>query len=127
MKYAIMVLALVGVLARPTAAIAKETNTGGNQYLTLCTDDPGRCYLYAIGWRHGYFTAQVNAARLMELKSKAAQRAAFKLFDICIPQKVLNKQLGDVLIKYLQDRPEKRHKHIAHLAMASFMEAFPCR
>ncbi len=59
MKYAIMVLALVGVLARPTAAIAEAT---GNKMLELCTQsaDVGVALCaagYAWGWRSGHTVA----------------------------------------------------------------------
>ena len=46
MKYAIMVLALVGVLARPTAAIGELT---GNQVLEICKGHEFKCGVYVAG------------------------------------------------------------------------------
>ena len=43
MKYAIMVLALVGVLARPTAAIADRS---GNRFYKMCELDRSICGNY---------------------------------------------------------------------------------
>jgi hypothetical protein len=52
MKYAIMILALVGVLTRPTAAIAKT----GNKMLELCKIQT-ICSAYVMGWRNGHVLA----------------------------------------------------------------------
>ena len=123
MKYAIMVLALVGVLARPTAALA---DTSGIKMLEFCKQDPDLCGLYSAGWRNGQMDTIVRAARLKGLRGADAIRAESKFYLVCIPQKVTNGQSGDVLIKYLQDHPETRHKDVGVLAWRAFRKAFPC-
>ena len=118
MKYAIMVLALVGVLARPTAAIA---DTKAAYFHMLCLLDPKDCQdllsYYVMGWRTGYITAQLEAGR----------QGFFKWDDICIPDKATHGQLADVLVKYLQDHPKSGHETMVNLTLASFIRSFPCR
>jgi len=133
MKYAIMVLALVGVLARPTAAIAEKGGISGNVMLETCQNIRDLCSIYSMGWRNSQKATIVRAAELKGISivdgadaSADAIRAEFKLYWVCIPQKVTNGQMGDVLIKYLQDHPEKRHNDVGVLAWRAFRKAFPC-
>jgi len=129
MKYAIMVLALVGVLARPTAAIAAGVT--GNKMLELCTrtGDVGvaLCAGYAWGWRIGHTVAILATGKYwIKIKDPHAIMRAVPT-NICIPQEVENPQLGEVLVKYLQDHPEKRHQEVDGLSLHAFAKAFPCR
>jgi hypothetical protein len=115
MKYAMMVLALVGVLARPTAAIA-IADTSGNNMLNVCNQMAELCALYSAGWRNGQMATIVRAARLKGLRGVDAITADSKLYGVCFPRGVTYEQSGDVLIKYLQDHPKTRHKDMAVLA-----------
>ena len=83
MKYAIMVLALVGVLARPTAAIAVT----GNILLEACKENRDYCSFYAIGWSDGHAVTVPTG--------------------ICIPSGLIATQMGDVLIKVSSGSPRK--------------------
>lgn len=44
----------------------------------------------------------------------------------CIPTGVKRSQLRDILVKYLDDHPERRHKSAEFLAIEAFVRAFPC-
>jgi len=82
MKYAIMVLALVGVLARPTAAIADFT---GNQMFKWCKESRDTCAMYAMGWRHSHMGAVFQAAWRKGARSWDAIIDQSKLYSVCFP------------------------------------------
>lgn len=48
-------------------------------------------------------------------------------FDICMPQNVNNAQRVRVLIKYLEENPEKLHESEAELVWQAYAKAFPCK
>jgi len=124
MKYAIIVLALVGVLAQPTAAIADVT---GNAMLKGC-ESPHVCRSYAMGWRNAHeYTAIMGWTKLGLPPEKAvnAMRRASPT-GVCIPKIVTSGQLGDILLKHLRAHPETRHRPIAVITPSAFMKAFPC-
>ena len=57
--------------------------------------------------------------------------AYYKAFDIpvliCFPESgIENRQAIRVLVKYLQDHPEKLHEYDMILTISAFVEAFPC-
>ena len=125
MKYAIMVLALVGVLARPTAAIAGAT---GNAMLSACKETSFLCATYAMDWRAGHMVAQLYTSIEKGLSDAKAYDALSRTAStgICIPEKVTNRQLGDVLMNHLRAHPETRHRPISLITQDAFTKAFPC-
>ena len=106
MRYAIIVLALLGVLASPRPASAQT----GNELLKICpANDKSSCRMYINGWIDGIIVP----------------KSLTKL--ICIPDGVTNGQMTDVFVKYLRAHPEKRHKIASILAWEATQKAFPCR
>jgi hypothetical protein len=50
------------------------------------------------------------------------------LVPFCIPpNRVTNKQLQDILYKYITDHPAERHFHLSILVLEALVEAFPRR
>jgi hypothetical protein len=45
----------------------------------------------------------------------------------CVPKEATFRQVGRVLIKYLEDHPDKLHEHDHFLALMALTEAFPCK
>ena len=120
MRYAIMILALVGVLAlpRPAAAIT------GNEFLERCEkkDKVNVGWFWCTGYVEGWAESQIISSAF----AKAQKTGAMKW--VCFPKggKMLNTQLVDVLVKYLNNHPEARHQKTMILAHKAFSEAFPC-
>ena len=110
MKYAIIVLAFVGVLARPTAAIANTADV----FLKACKNYPEYCAFYAVGWSDGHAMA-VLLGGIAEEK-----------IEFCIPDGTTATQMGDALIKYIQDHPKFRDFRMDLLTRYAFKKAFPC-
>lgn len=44
----------------------------------------------------------------------------------CFPQGVTFEQARDIFCKYLDEHPEQRNRNSAVLALAAFVQAFPC-
>ena len=44
----------------------------------------------------------------------------------CNPPNIKNKQLVDIVTKYLKDHPEKLHMDDGRLVVDAFIDAFPC-
>ena len=106
MKYAIMVLALVGMLALPRLATAATT---GNELLKVCpARDKTTCTTYINGWVEGIIVP----------------KSLTKL--ICIPEGVTLGQLTDVFLNYLRAHPEERHEGASFLTFRAMKKAFPC-
>jgi len=109
MKYAIMVLALVGVLASPRPAAANFT---GNEMLNHCMDQSGFGKVLCVGYVIGFKSRD-------EISMKGQKKF------ICWPVAPIG-QFQDVLVKYLRNNPEHRHNQITPLAWRAFTKAFPC-
>jgi len=45
---------------------------------------------------------------------------------VCLPRNATEGQVGDVVLKYLDDHPEERHHKAATLALTALTLAFPC-
>ena len=120
MRYAIIVLALLGVLASPRPAAALT----GNQLLRACGSAPSgeiACSFYVMGWRDAFMVTTVTtykAAEMLEHNPK---------MTVCIPKAVENGQIKGVVLKYLRAHPATLHKDVAVLTWMAMKEAFPCR
>jgi Rap1a immunity proteins len=86
----------------------------GNDLLRFCSSheafETNMCTGYIEGVRDGLMFATVS------LKSKPF---------FSVPNKVSSDQLRDVVVKYLRDNPETRHKPAGMLTIFALKEAFP--
>ena len=114
MRYAIIVLALLGVLASPRPAAALD----GNRFLNVCKVDRLACRYYVQGWYEAWATVVIYPGGATEIPTK---------LGVCIPNQVSVGQAEKVLLKYLRDNPEKLHKGMIELTLFAMQEAFPCR
>ncbi len=108
MRYAIMILALVGVLALPRPAAAIK----GNELLERCTHEAQALELWCMGYVSGW-----QGRNDIRIKGTAK--------FICFPEARVS-QFKDVLVKYLKNHPETRHQNAVPLTWRAFKEAFPC-
>lgn len=75
------------------------------------------------GYCHGLLRGIRNAVIVYEdiIFSKIELNGLF-----CMPRDISGKQSIRVVVKYLNDHPEKLHEYDALLAMSALKEAFPC-
>ena len=119
MKYAIMVLALVGILATPRLAAAKLT---GNQFLDMCKNSELACLAYLHGWVDAFVITTIYMKDNNDVKKRNNH-----LINVCLSSEVTQTQKKMVLLKFLRDHPEMLHESSALLTYFAMKGAFPCR
>ena len=114
-------MVLIGLL------LAGNAFADGNRLLEQCTNavnyaDGARKIDYEkLGFCLGFMQGLTNMNQLYEV-SLDRKNVLF-----CTPREVTNGQLARVVVKYLKEHPEDLHLHEATLAIAAFVEAFPCK
>ena len=122
-------MVLVAVPFGLIASIAKSENRvltnpfdmTGNKFLADYCRDPnefgsGLCIGYVMGLSDGIAVQQdllLNKPRILWQ-------------NICRPEGVTSGQLRDVVVKYVEDHPEKRHEPVWLLAIVAMRSAWPC-
>ena len=124
MKYAIMVLALIGVLASPRPAAAELT---GNEFLELCKLSKAQCALFIVGWRTAVIFATHGMINAKILPSDQDDLGRNPILGICFPKRLKNEELTDAFVKFLRDQPEHRHRPLGPLIAVAMLKFFPCR
>ena len=115
MRYAIIVLVLAGVLALPRPAAALT----GNDLLERCTDQRDLMKVWCGAYLDGWF----DRHRII-VKGRVPGWTR-----VCFPTEgagVRRSQLIDVLVRYLKNHPEVRHKSSHLFTWTAFEEAWPC-
>lgn len=106
--------------------IPTKTFADGNQLLKDCTAIINLVENNIIPeseMRCGHCAGYIQGISAMNALYKAYDQPTF----FCMPDEVNNGQKIKVVIKYLNDHPEKLHEHEAGLVLLAFMEAFPCK
>lgn len=135
---------LVGLLVSlATAAVPLATNAQtGNDLLNHCRSEPGFstgfCLGFIVGHASSYndariggalyrhFAPNVNAEELARRKPEVDVVTA-AVSQYCLPEKGTQGQLQDVVVKYLESQPSRRHLPAGILVTVALAEAFPCR
>jgi hypothetical protein len=104
-------LALI-ILMALSLPVAAEYNHDGNSLLRLCTDDgtSSICVGYAAGVRDTHISLLNKDDYLFCMEFGT----------------VPNGQLTKIIVKYLNDHPEKLHLPDRILVLEAYIEAFPC-
>ena len=106
---------LVAALVLVSVAASAQVGTiwaSGSFMKELCHSEIGR----DLGRRDGF---AMGVAGVMATAPVAGWRA-------CIPVGVLVSQLFTMMLKHLDDHPEKLHQDAVDLAAEAFATAFPC-
>lgn len=107
---ALIVLALGVALATPV--LADDDQTSGNYWLHECKKDPKQRAESSGTFQYGWCFGVIYGLSLHP--------------QLCIPTRVPVVQEMDVVLKYLDNHPETRHKPFRLLALEALKEAFPC-
>jgi hypothetical protein len=106
MRKALLALCMIVPLYTPTSVVAQNN---GNDLLEYCTAQPQESYFRAgqcLGFINGVTTTSTNLG--------------------CVPEGVTRGQAKDIVIRYLQQNPQRRHLGSSLLVEESFRNAFPC-
>ncbi len=104
-------------LAMAFPAFAQEFT--GNDLLRRCKGQPSEeafCRAFIMGILRGY-----NIGVEM-----ATPRSQEPRWTICIPANVTVSQSRDVVVRHLEQNPERRHREAGFLSVVALMESFPC-
>lgn len=71
-------------------------------------------------------TRQVTAIMYVLGVADTMQTLQTTEYPACRPKEVTRKQLGDVVKKWLEKNPDKRHFSASSVTMHALSEAFPC-
>jgi hypothetical protein len=105
-----LLVAGVAVAALMSGSAHAGSGMTGNELLQECTAKGYDSQGYCLGIVFGFVTGNT-----IEASS-----------SICIPEHVNRGQTRDVVVRYLQQHPEKRHLQIEMLLNDALAEAFPC-
>jgi hypothetical protein len=113
----ILMLALLAGIAHGQSNESKNNRPSLLDQCKALTDEQkcaaclGRSDGYLQGWQRG------------DLKTQT------KLINsgVCLPVEATDEQLGTVLLKYLNDHPNRLHENASKLTITAFKQAFPCR
>lgn len=112
--------ALALTLFQPASSMAGVT---GNLITRICESSQEEvqslCVLYFRGLIDGMEIGRIAVARDLE------QDTEF-LRSFCPAEEVEHQQFIDVVLKYLEDNPEIRHKDVGPYAFVAWHRAFPC-
>lgn len=89
----------------------------GNQLLELCNADEAS---FKEGECFGYIMAIVD-------NNESIVTAGLMQKLYCIPDDLIVNQLLRVVVKYLQENPEKLHMAASDLLTNAFIKTFPCQ
>jgi hypothetical protein len=106
-------LAVFLTLSAIPFSTAKASYITGNILYDWCTSDTDTKY----GWCQGYILGSVDTQNVI--------RSIDNKKD-CIPDGVSSGQLKDIVVKYLQSRPEERHWDASALVWNAINSAFTC-
>ncbi|MHA3913877.1 Rap1a/Tai family immunity protein [Halovulum sp. GXIMD14793] len=125
-------LGLVTACLMPGQSLAEEDIQSGNYMFTACTAERAS---YADGYCLGRTTSLLQGLitdRAIEKMLSSggdftgSYREAETAFDVCVPTNATQGQITDVMVKFLKDYPEDRHKDYGILILTAMQEAFPC-
>lgn len=108
-------IVLVAIAALAHSASAQARQPSGNDMLPGCQDYAAGRVTVGSGECTGYFDSVRRA--MGELPT----------VGVCVPDGVVQRQMAQVVVKYLNDHPERLQMEMDLLALAAFRLAWPCR
>lgn len=118
MRFVLTILLLVlTMIPRPVQASFVD----GNDLLQKCsTRERDAAYFQNQSYCMGYIVGVSDAAEFFQTAPGMPQL-------VCLPSNVTSGQLKDVVVKYLQDNPAKRHEDAESLILTSLAINFRCK
>lgn len=90
----------------------------GNELYNHCLNDATRAICF------GYITGVADVTQLIALKAEESELRSRLAF--CRPVGVINGQLVDVVMAYLEDTPEDRHLPALGMIVVALRNVWPC-
>jgi hypothetical protein len=110
-------VALLGLVLWAQAGWGGGTFINGNELLSKCSEEADNRHW---GVCSGYISSASDVYEtLLEWKEVELRH--------CLPEGVRVRQLEQVVLKYLNEHPEKLHRAASGLVLNALYEAFPCK
>ncbi len=117
-KQALVALLLAGTSLPATAQSVNVTVlVNGNELYDWCTSSSGNA---KTSFCLGFIMGVLDTITTMQATKQADRQ-------VCVPRGVTPGQARDVLLAYLNQKPQERHVAAASLVWVSLHEAWPCR
>lgn len=115
-------ITMAALLALPVSVFAEDIDhvDSGNYFHEVCATKPEICTNFVKGVMEGNYYV-IGVAKLAQSYDDAG-----KVLGYCPPSSVRLSRFTDVFINFLKNNPEQRHQQAATLAIASWMQAWPC-
>lgn len=127
---AALLILLVG--AQTSRAETQSPSVTGNTIYETCKDSKSPIFAYCIGYivgvNDGWNLGSAIAVTQLQLAKTAKDLNAVNkmLIGIC-SRGATNEQVVDIVIKYLKENPEQRHRGAHLLIYGALRKAFPCK
>lgn len=105
---------ILALLLSSLSKISAASNTG-NDLAEMCISDRTVCKIFIIGMVRGIESTSLIYSKMNEEKP-----------FFCIPPRVTNGQLAEIVIKYIKDNPKDLHKPASFLSTDAIETAYPC-
>ena len=119
------VLLLVAILAWPIGAQAIT----GNELLAECRSrEPhsrGYCLGLIVGVEAGF--SPVRDIKSITRSANSHVNILFSTFGNCLSSGVTHGQMRDIVVRFLEQNPGRRHEQYHVLVFDALKEAFPCQ
>jgi hypothetical protein len=130
MKHVSATLLCVVLWASPVASQTSQ----GNDLLEACSMPDnlaaeGYCIGYVVGAIEGMKLGAVSVLAFIAPEQSGVEhldRMSNIALNFCIPADASNRQLVEVVVKYLRENPETRHETARTLIHSALVESFPC-
>lgn len=109
------------------AAFSTASAKSGNELLDDCLmsgDDmksEAVSYFQCTSYIEGVINTWLFATELFDASETSAP-----IRNLCVPEEASLRQSADIVVKYLQANPERRHQSAEHLVIIALTNAWPC-
>lgn len=111
-----LLLVMAGIMMVTAAHAQRDNFSIGNGFYSFCSSASEE-------WQHSACLAYTKG--LHDMAGFLWARGRVKP-EICLPQGVSLSQYLDILLKYLKDNPDQRHKPTAELLWVAASKSYPC-
>jgi Rap1a immunity proteins len=113
-----LLLVVLSVVVLPALARAQTAFYGAGDMVEKCKSDASGPVSACAGFLMGVVDTMDS------IESQFGKSSP--LLPVCAPTNVKARELADVFVKYVQDKPIREHLSAASVAVGAFQDAYPC-
>lgn len=122
----VLIFLVTSIFSNCSFSADDEFLNSGNGFISLAAENRYAAIQFVKGYVFGYSTAL--AVTLVSLDdSRPGIESDIGKQRLCIPQGATTSQALDVVLKYLDRHPGRRHDSMAVLSWEAIADAWPCK